>query len=240
MSSFELRAIDRNKLTDSIVDQIVDGIRSGSFPAGTAIPAERTLAAQLGVSRSSVREAIRVLEHAGVLDVRTGSGTYVTEASLSQAVMLRAHAALAGDESPLDVIVARRGLEPVAAEIAAINRTRNDIETLRRALADHAAALEQDQDPEDVDFSFHLALAASSHNPVIYMLVERVVELMRQQTWRHLKYRSRERAGAGIFLEQHRAILRAVERSNAAEAAAAMRAHIDSIESGLLAEVSEE
>src|SRR5919201_302829 len=61
--SFQFRTIDRTKLYASIVDQIVDGVRAGAFLPGRPLPAERALAAQLGVSRSSLREAIRVLEH---------------------------------------------------------------------------------------------------------------------------------------------------------------------------------
>jgi GntR family transcriptional repressor for pyruvate dehydrogenase complex len=94
---FQLTAIDKPRVYDSIVDQLLEGIRSGAFPPGSVLPAERELAARFGVSRGSVREAIRVLEHSGVVDVRTGSGTYIAEAGLSQATALRAHAALLGE-----------------------------------------------------------------------------------------------------------------------------------------------
>src|SRR5688572_31643065 len=120
--AFEFSEVERTKLYTSIVDQIVEGVRAGAFRPGRALPAERVLAARFRVSRSSLREAIRVLEHAGVLDVRTGSGTYVSEAGVSKAAMLRAAAAVVGERSPLDVVTARRALEPVAAELAAIHR----------------------------------------------------------------------------------------------------------------------
>ena len=71
------QAVGRPKLYASVVEQILASIRSGLFPPGSALPAERTLASRLQVSRGSLREALRVLEHAGVLDIRTGSGTYV-------------------------------------------------------------------------------------------------------------------------------------------------------------------
>ena len=112
---FQLQAIDRTKLYASIVEQILDGIESGAFPPGSALPAERILAARLGVSRSSVREAIRVLEHAGLLDVRTGSGTYVADPGPPKVAMLRAQAALKGEQSPIDVMAARRAVEPTCA-----------------------------------------------------------------------------------------------------------------------------
>src|SRR5947208_16503981 len=97
--SFQLRTIDREKLYRGIVDQILEGIQSGAFEPLSALPAERLLAEQLGVSRASLREAIRVLEHAGVLDVRTGSGTFVSEYGRSKGSMLRAHSALVADDT---------------------------------------------------------------------------------------------------------------------------------------------
>ena len=84
-----------------------------------------------------MREAIRVLEHAGVLDVRTGSGTFVSEASISSSTLLRTRAVLSGDQSPLDVVVARRALEPACAEAAALNRHEGDLEALRAVCDAH-------------------------------------------------------------------------------------------------------
>lgn len=240
MQPFELRAIDRRKLYVSIVDQLVEGIRSGVFPPGRALPPERALAEQLTVSRSSLREAIRVLEHAGVLDVRTGSGTYVTKDGTSSAAALRAHAASIGEHSPLDVIVARRSIEPVCAQLAAIHRQRRDLELMREKVHEHAEHMDSGHDPEAADHAFHLAVAAASHNPVLAVLVEQIVGLMRQDTWRNLKHRTRDRPGsAARYLEQHRAVLHAIEAYDAAGAAVAMREHLAAIESGLLAEVNE-
>lgn len=239
--TFALRTIDRNKLYTSIVDQLVDGIRSGAYPAGAALPAERILATRLGVSRSSVREAIRVLEYAGVLDVRTGSGTFVTEAGLSSAARLRAQAVLVGDQSPLDVIVARRAIEPVCAELAASNRRDRDLKEMRQTVTEQARLLREEQDPADADLAFHLAIAAASRNLVLMLLSERLADIMRHQAWRELKYRSNDRHGtSGTFLDQHRAILDALERGDPDNAGARMSQHLAAIEAVLLGEVAEE
>ncbi|MFA4964614.1 MAG: FadR/GntR family transcriptional regulator [Thermoleophilia bacterium] len=239
--TFALRTIDRSKLYTSIVDQLVDGIRSGAYPPGSALPAERVLAVRLGVSRSSVREAIRILEYAGVLDVRTGSGTFVGEAGLSGAARLRAHAVLLGDQSPLDVIVARRALEPVCAELAASNRHERDLKEMRQTVREQARLLRQGQDPVDVDLAFHLAIATASHNLVLLLLVERLVDIMRQEAWRELKHRSNDRRGTfGLFLEQHQSVLDAVERGDPQAAQARMSEHLSAIEVGLLGEISDD
>ena len=233
--TFELRAIDRSRLSTSIAEQLVEAIRSGGFPPGSALPAERVLAEQLGVSRGSVREAIRVLEHVGLLDVRTGSGTFVRGDALSNVSLLRLRAASVGEDSPLDVMVARRALEPTCAELAARSRTEYDLKTLRDSVDRQAVLVAAGEDTQDVDLGFHMAIAAASHNPVLEVLVDRLVEIMGQDTWRRLKSLSRMRdGGAEHFLDQHREILAALERSHPSAAAAGMTAHLDSIERSLL------
>jgi GntR family transcriptional regulator, transcriptional repressor for pyruvate dehydrogenase complex len=237
--AFQLRAIDRSKLYTSIVAQIVDGIRSGAFPPGASLPAERVLAVQLHVSRSSVREAIRVLEHAGVVDVRTGSGTYVADEGLPKAPDLRVQAAMIGEHSPLDVIVARRALEPTAATVAAEQRNPRDLDKLTRSIDQQADLLARGADPADADLNFHLALAYATHNPVVRLLAEHLIDIMRQDTWRALKFRSNEHHGTfQLLLEQHRAILDAVSTRDPAEARRATNQHLATIETGLRDEVA--
>jgi GntR family transcriptional repressor for pyruvate dehydrogenase complex len=236
--AFQLHAVDRTRLSASIVDQILAAIESGAFPAGSALPAERLLAARLGVSRSSVREAIRILEHTGILDVRTGSGTYVTSAGSAKVAALRARAVLTGEQSPLDVIAARRGVEPFCAELAARERHERDVELIREAVDTQAALTASGDDTAAADLDFHLAVAAATHNQVLLMLVERLVEIMRRSPWADLKHRSREdAAGLARDIRQHRAILEAVDRADGAGAARAMRTHLAAVERDLLAQV---
>ena len=233
--SFDLHAIDRSKLYASIVDQIVEGVRAGAFPPGKALPAERALASRMGVSRSSVREAIRVLEHAGVLDVRTGSGTYVSESGVTNAAMLRAQAAMAGQHSPLDVIAARRVLEPVTAELAAVHRHKRDIDEMRENIRQHAEQLADGADPEEIDYAFHVAIAAASQNSVMLSLVQHLADMMRQAMWRNLKHQTLDRPGrAEHYLDQHRAVLLHIERFDARGANLAMDEHLRDVEAGLL------
>jgi GntR family transcriptional repressor for pyruvate dehydrogenase complex len=211
--SFELQAIDRSRLYLTIVEQILQGVETGTFPPGSALPAERLLAARLAVSRGSVREAIRVLEYAGVLDVRTGSGTYVTEAGLSKAALLRAQAALTGEHSPLDVISARRGVEPACAEAAA----------------------------SEADIGFHLAVAGATHNPVLVILMERLAVIMRRRPWSDFKHRTRRTAaGTRRDVAEHRAVLEAIAAGDGQAASRAMGRHLLSVERDLLAEIEQE
>jgi GntR family transcriptional repressor for pyruvate dehydrogenase complex len=236
--TFELRAVDRSKLSDAIVDQILEGIRSGAFGPGTVLPPERSLAERFGVSRGSVREAIRSLEYAGILDVRTGSGTYVADAGLSKAAVLRARAAMAGEHSPLDLLVARRALEPVCAELAATNRSGADLDQLRGLVHAQRELLSRGEETADVDLSFHVAVATASHNPVLLMLYDRIAEIMRQDIWLDLRRRSRALAGTPeLYLHQHDSTLAAIEAGDSRAASRSVDAHMRTVEQRLIAEV---
>lgn len=230
--------VDRTKLYASIVEQLLDAIEAGAIAHGSALPAERTLAARFGVSRASVREAIRVLEHAGVLDVRGGSGTYVTEVGVSKAAALRAQAAVAGEHSPLDVIVARHAIEPSCAEIAATERLGRDLERLEQAIAQQAERVAAGEDGAESDLSFHVGVAAATHNPVLILLFDRLADIMRRAPWSELKHQTRiSSSGGERDVREHTAVLRAIERQDAAAASRSMQRHLSSVERDLLAEV---
>jgi len=227
----ELRAIDKTKLYTAIVDQILEGIRTEALKPGSALPPERVLAEQFAVSRTSVREAIRVLEHSGVVEVRTGSGSYVTSTALSNAALLRTRAALEGDASPLDLVVARLMVEPGCAEQAALHRTNRDIQTMMRLLAIHQGIVMEGADPREIDITFHSAVADCTHNPVLHGLSEQFVVVMRQATWQTFTDHSRRTPGRPAKnLEDHRAIAAAIERGDPEAARRAMEAHLADVE----------
>jgi GntR family transcriptional repressor for pyruvate dehydrogenase complex len=215
----------------------LEAIKSGAFPAGSALPPERVMAGQLGVSRASLREAIRVLEHAGVLDVRMGSGTYVVEDGPSPKSVLRTRAALLGEHSPLDITLARCAVEPTVAAQAALNRHDSDIATLQRHFEAHQRLVQEGKDGEEPDLAFHLALANATYNLVLVDLVERLVEIMHQQTWREFRVLQLRHAGRGvIFVDQHRRLLDAVIARDSVAAEAAMRSHLEEVTAGVTAE----
>jgi GntR family transcriptional repressor for pyruvate dehydrogenase complex len=234
--AFQLREVEKSKIYLSIVGQLHEGIRSGAFPPGAALPPERALAQQFAVSRSSVREAVRVLEHAGVLEVRTGSGTYVTEDALSKATLLRVEAETTGQYSPIDIIAVRRALETVSARLAAGQHTRLDIASLELAIETHAQMLDAGQDPTEPDSRFHLLLGAASHNSLLQNHVEQVIGVLKQQMWRTMKLRSlSDGSHAATYLHEHQRVLECVKAGYGEAAAEAMNRHLDSIEADLLA-----
>lgn len=226
--------IDRGKLYELIVDQVLEGIRSGAFPPGSALPPERSLATRFAVSRSSVREAVRVLEHAGVVDVRTGSGTYITAEALAKNTLVRVKAVEVGEHSPLDVIVVRRALEPVSASLAARNRSQRDLANISAANNDYSRVVTASTDPTEADIRFHIAIGNASKNPLLSALIEQSVEVMREPFWRSVALRSlRDSARAMRSMKQHHRILETIRSSDEVGARKAMNEHLESVEAKL-------
>jgi GntR family transcriptional repressor for pyruvate dehydrogenase complex len=225
-----LRAIDHTKVYNSIIDQLIESIRSGEFAPGTALPPERTLAKILGVSRHSVREAIRILEHAGVVTVRVGSGTFVTNAAQSKAAVVRARTLVSGNPSPLDIMVVRCTIEPRAAFEAAHSGDDDDIRALQESFDEHEGLIADGTDPLHADYSFHVAVARTTRNPVLLMVVEELAKLMQQAAQEDFQQRLHNRPGSWTrYLAEHRIVLDAILRRDPPAAAEAMQAHLDEV-----------
>jgi GntR family transcriptional repressor for pyruvate dehydrogenase complex len=228
--------IDRNKLYVEIVNRILERIRNGSLRPGDRLMPERVLAEQLGVSRSSVREALRVLEHARIVRGKTGAGTYVTEAAVSREASIRLRAAMEMDENPLEILTVRTALETWASATAAdLWEDPDQLKPLEVALHRQETLIEQGKDPLEADLSFHLALASLTDNSLLLRLMEQLVALMRQNLWQELKQLIiLDAANAWKYLREHHAVLEAIRQRAPSEAAQAMRTHLASIEADIL------
>ncbi len=151
--------IARRSLVDSAIDQLRATVESGEWPVGERIPNESRLSELLGVGRNTVREAVRVLVHAGLLETLQGDGTYV-RARLDPAETMRRI-----ERSALrDQLEMRITLEAEAARLAALRRDQDDLDELRAALAARAAAGDDIDERIAQDERFHVAIAEASHN----------------------------------------------------------------------------
>ncbi|WP_052121330.1 FadR/GntR family transcriptional regulator [Amycolatopsis sp. MJM2582] len=165
-----LRAASTARLSSTVVEQFEELIETGEWPVGSRIPPEQELVEQLGVGRSTVREAVRALEHAGLLEPRRGDGTYVrARHGLSAALLRRTRAA-----NVLEVLEVRNSIERQAARTAAERRSPEDVTRITEALAAQHEA--RDAGDEDAflaaDNEFHAAIIAATHNAVLIELWE--------------------------------------------------------------------
>ncbi|MEU6409304.1 FCD domain-containing protein [Microbispora sp. NPDC046933] len=171
-----LGALHRSPLVDQAVESLREQITEGRWPVGTRLPGETTLATTLGVGRSTVREALRALAGAGLVQARQGAGVFViaTRPAEDWAARLR-RAAVA------DVYEVRMLVEVQAARLAAGRRTPDDVTALHAALeARRAAARESDAAFVDADIALHAAVVAAAHNPVLTDLFAEFVPRLRE------------------------------------------------------------
>lgn len=163
----------RAGLVEQVIDQLRHAVTAGEWPVGQRIPNEAVLVESLGVGRNTVREAVRALAHAGILEVRQGDGTYVRATSEVSGALRR----LCGAELR-DVLQVRRGLEVEGTRLAAANRTEADLTELTALLVrrDQCQAAGDTDEFARADAEFHLAVVRSSHNPMLTELYRGLIE----------------------------------------------------------------
>jgi GntR family transcriptional regulator, transcriptional repressor for pyruvate dehydrogenase complex len=213
-------------VTDEAILKIKAMIRSGELRPGDRLPPEKELSDALGLSRSSLREAVKALEVIRVLDVRRGDGTYVT--SLTPDILLDAMSFVVDihqDSSVLELFEVRRILEPAAATLAAPRATAADIEHLRDLLTQVHGTTSVD-DLVANDQVFHRYIAELAGNAYLTSLLETLSSsTLRARIWRGLS----EEGAVERTLTEHRAIVDALARGDAALAAAHATVHINGV-----------
>ncbi|MFJ4174769.1 FadR/GntR family transcriptional regulator [Microbacterium sp. NPDC089696] len=211
--------VQRTPLADQAADILLDRIRSGEWGLGQKLPGETTLAAQLGIGRSTAREAIRQLAGRGVLSTRQGAGVFVTALDAPEdwdAVLRRTDI--------VSVIEARIAIESEAAALAAERRTAADLRAIRRALdgrRGHAPGIEQHV---DADTAFHRSVIAAAHNPILLDLFDGFTPRLRQAMIDMLRLRGDD-GGADDDL-WHVRLADAVAARDSRAAAAESRSHL--------------
>ncbi|MCP2169661.1 FadR/GntR family transcriptional regulator [Goodfellowiella coeruleoviolacea] len=163
----------RTGLVDQVIEQMRAAITSGEWPMGGRIPTEPELVSALGVGRNTVREAVRALAHAGLLEVRQGDGTFVRATSELSGALRR----LCGTELR-EVLQVRRTLEVEAARLAATARTDAELTQLTALLAarDEALGARDWSRLIDTDTAFHQLLVRCSHNRLLAELYDGLTE----------------------------------------------------------------
>ncbi|MBW8806709.1 MAG: FadR family transcriptional regulator [Catenulisporales bacterium] len=217
-------------VTGEAIDKIKDMITNGLLRPGDRLPKEADLASELGLSRSSLREAVRALSLIHVLDVRQGDGTYVT--SLEPARLLEAMSFVVDfhrDDTVLEFLEVRRILEPAATAMAAERITDRQIADLRA----HLAALGSAPTVEDLvsnDLEFHRQVCTSSGNTVLASLLDSMSgPTTRARVWRGLT----QEGALTRTMSEHEAILDALAAHDTEGARAWATIHIVSIEQWL-------
>ncbi|MGI5131438.1 FadR/GntR family transcriptional regulator [Pseudonocardia sp. CA-107938] len=213
-------------LTDLAIGRIKEMIRTGELRPGDRLPPEKELSETLGLSRSSLREAVKALEAIRVLDVRRGDGTFVT--SLTPELLLEAVSFVVDvhqDTSLLEMFEVRRILEPAAAGLAAGRTTDADIARLEELLDEVDGSTPVDELVKH-DIVFHRCIAQLAGNGYLTGLLETLSSsTLRARLWRGMS----EEGTTERTLTEHRAIVAALARRDPVLAAAQATVHIDGV-----------
>jgi GntR family transcriptional repressor for pyruvate dehydrogenase complex len=221
-----LKEVRREKIFEDIVRQIRGLIKKGRLKAGDKLPPERDLAGAFKVSRASVREAIRVLEAAGLVKTHVGNGTYVETGSVENLVEPLATVVVGGRESLLEIFAVRKMFEPHIAYLAAERATTDEVSELKGILSRQRREMGNQGLVTEIDYSFHLLLARMAKSQVLLKLYNTLAELINQTREEFLQEGDRPQKS----VEGHAEIILAIEKGDPTLAKKAMSSHLRNIE----------
>ena len=204
-----------------IATQLRRQITGGVLSDGERLPPERAFAERFGVSRGTVRDALRRLEEAGFVERRAGSGTYVS--------VTRDNGVpdIAQVTSPLELVDARFALEPQIARLAVLNATEFHLEKAESALLSMESNVGAADPFAEADDAFHLALAECTKNALLVWITRRVSDVRRNAKWSQMRAMTLNPEMIAKYNAQHREILDAVRARDADSAAVAMTKHLN-------------
>lgn len=232
------KKVKNQKLYLQIVNQIRNLITSGKLKAGDKLPPERVLAEKFGASRASIREAMSALEILGLIESKSSQGNFikvdVTDASIDGELLKE----LLKNHSPFEVFEARHKIEPILATIAAERRTDEDITKLNTCLTKLntlGSQLEDDlnniESYIEEDRKFHLLIARSAHNSVLFTVYSGVNLMLKEKHWKTLKRKAIFKEGnLKKFEKEHTEIFNAIYNSNPELANLKMQEHMIGIQ----------
>lgn len=215
--------VPRTTLTNSTFEQLLSYVVNGSWKPGDRIPPERDLCQQLGIARTSLREALKAMELIGMLDCRVGDGTYVCPRSefLSRPLLW---AFTGTDHEELqDIMETRTIIEENIAGLAAERATPDQIQEIGHAVQMMRDCIARGETILEADMAFHLAVSAAAHNDVMRNAVRRLRNLMRQ--W--IQYKLLMPDVVPMVLKRHVAIYKGILKRNPNAARRAMRRHLE-------------
>lgn len=223
--------MEQGSVVSEVAERLLAYFTSGDVAPGTRLPAERQLAASLGVGRSAVREALAALEILGIVVVRPGSGTYLRDGISELLPRTLSWGLMLGEPRTRELVELRGGLEVQAVQLAAQRVSAEALERMRASLAVMADSLDNLAAFVEADAAFHREIAAGSGNQVLQELLQSIRSLLRIWVDRALT----DEGHAAAALAEHRRILRALEARDPAAAAQAMQSHMATAAARLLA-----
>lgn len=223
-----LTNIKTPKVYDQVIEEIKNKIKKGEIKKGDKLSSEREMAESLGVSRTSVREALRALEVIGLVESRQGAGNYIRTnfnnslfEPLSIMFMLQ-------ESSPKEMYDLRETLELQCAKLSAKNIEDNELELLT-AILDRMYVAESEEESLELDIKFHYLLAKTSRNVLLINVLEVISQLMDEFIKKSRMQILHEGNTRENLLEIHENLVRALKCRDELKVSSAMKEHFDLI-----------
>ncbi len=224
------KPIKKTRVYEEIVSEIKNLINQGRLKAGDQLPTERELSETFKVSRTSVREAFRILESQGFLESRPGNGTYIAHNTIDSLVQPLASFILQEKDHQLELFEMRRLLESQLAYLAAERATPEDVTKMEKILSRQEEQIAEGGTGMDADNAFHHALAEATKNRILLHIINTTMEFIDESRESYLLGEERAKKS----LTHHKKILSAIKAGDRELAAKAMLEHIEDIEKTLV------
>ena len=228
---------ERRQVADVVAERIERLIVDGVLKVGQALPSERRLCEKLGISRSAMREGLRVLRGRGIIETAHGRGSFVAQLSGAQDTSPLMHLFNSQPRTLFDLLEVRALLEGESARLAALRGTEADFILLRRRYEEMLAAhTEVSADPRGharLDPAFHLAVCEASHNPVLVHTLQSLTDLMLSTVFASVNNLYHRPLQKRQIDRQHSRLFHAVTERLPDQAQRAARDHIQSIRDNL-------
>ena len=230
-----MEPIKRIPIIEQVEQQIRELIESGSCLPGEKLPTEKELCQRLNVGRGTVREAFRLLQAKGYVELKPGRGAFV---ALPSDEMGAIEWLVLNEQQLHDAIEIRRALEPMAARRMAERRDETAIEALERLHAEFLSAVKSDNNKRiaELDERFHTAITLGSGNQLLISILQQVNQEIK--TFRSKTFSVPQNVRNAV--DPHNRILRTIQAGDADGAEAAMRAHLDKVQEDLLENITAE
>jgi len=220
--------IKRNSTTEMVIEQIKKEIKNGDLQPGQKIPSERKLVELLGVSRTSVREAIQALSFSGYLDVQQGKGAFVRENAEKYDEISKLISEISDYSLPY-LMEVRKMMEREFARLAAIRATEEEIEEILH-LFDEIKNSTDIHDFVRLDFNFHLYIAKATHNPLMNTLMKIFGEMLHKETHKIVEHSKNTKSRS---IETTQKLVDSIKNRNSARASEMMEKHRQIIEDSI-------
>lgn len=203
--------INKGALVDQVIERITNALIHKELKPGDQLPTETELTTSLGVGRSSVREAIKVLQAMGVVEVRRGEGTFVATKASGSALNPMLYQLLIEPGTMQDIMELRLMFEPAYSVMAARNATPEDLEQISRVQHDFENLANQGVQTGEDDMKFHHAILQATHNPYVIRIGEIILKIFIESVSKSVRQVPQK------AVEDHRRICEAIKNKNEVE-----------------------